>query len=416
MKINLSKKFLYLSLLIGITSLYAQNEDSLKQAQKVDTLANDIAKSTNLLLPSNPAFVLLNINPAQVSKPGFVKDIKTDLVLKDGNIPSNLAVEIKPIWIYFFEIERFPYSSLTRLSKILSTTSLSLGTTTNNNQREFAWSLKWNLYRKDPLEDSIYLSNLRNILNMDDNESNYRKKVLSINFSTRKKIKELNAHKDSVNHEIFSLVNGENKTQLNKNIDSLNNEIRETDEKIEMVNKQRNSSDVAYATYILKLQQETNKNLKKLVDDYEKENWNHGALDIGIGQIFNYDSPNIDSLNFQSKGFGVWINASYSFGIKNVLASSLLKFININGKVNQFYGGNITCGSSTFTGFVEAYYEDNNSDKTFNIGYGGDYRIDNNKSIEFGIQTKYDTKFTFKNLIPKIKINWDFGTNPINVN
>src|SRR5579872_6162520 len=56
----------------------------------------------DLSIPSTPAFTLLDENPSKINKVGFMRDFKIDWVLKDGKVPSNMAIELAPLWLLYF--------------------------------------------------------------------------------------------------------------------------------------------------------------------------------------------------------------------------------------------------------------------------------------------------------------------------
>jgi len=143
--------------------------------------------------------------------------------------------------------------------------------------------------------------------------------------------------------------------------------------------------------------------------------------------VYNYDSHALDSLNLQNKGFGIWINGSIGFNPLNLfrnaenkirdsknkaILSAMIKNINIESSNIQFYGLNLRYGSNQTNFFVESAYENIDGEERYIIAYGGEYRIDLKKTIEFSLRTDYNNEFTLKQLIPSIKLNMALSKDP----
>lgn len=353
-----------------------------------------IVTATDLSIPSSPAFMLLDVNPANVARPGFTKDFKLDLLVKDRNLLSDLAIEAKPVWILLYSDVDLPsYQRKGGLERALSTLSVSVGTAEKNDQRRFAWSGKISIIRKDPLLDQSYISSVGKVLNIPANERDLR-------FGLMKTISGIKRDKRKVLNEIEGLKK-----------DSSTNAARleELEERLDSLQSRITSEEQGLERQIGELQSSKSEELKNLVRAYLDNHWNSDALDIGFGELYNYESPSIDSLKLTDQGFGVWLSFGTGFGTKNWLLCGLLKGVEINDQLTQFFGVNLRYGGSTINFFAEVIYEKSNQTKKYTIAYGGEYRLDAKRSIEFGLRTGVDTDFNLRSLTPSVKLNWNFG-------
>lgn len=329
-----------------------------------------VISATNLSISSSPVFTLLGVNPSQVTKPGFSRDFKLDLIVRDNKLVSDIAIEAQPIWIFFHEnTSASDYrNKIGYLGRTLSTLNISLGTAKRDSIRSLAYSLKITLYRqKDPMADTSYTNKISPVF------TNKEKKLL--------------IQKTNIEVKISLPQFSDEQKQ-----DSLKIELNELEQKLQM------------------LDEEQKKSLKEIHDNYLKENWNSSMVDLGFGRIHNYVSPSLDSLKFEDRGFGFWLNGSVGVG-KNILISGLIKIINLKENNEEFYGANLRFGNSTTNFFVEYIREIVDSEKKNTISYGGEYRIDSKKSIEFGLRTEYNNDFDLKSLIPQVKVNWNLAKN-----
>jgi hypothetical protein len=171
-------------------------------------------------------------------------------------------------------------------------------------------------------------------------------------------------------------------------------------------------------------EQAKTKNYKKINEEYLREHFGDPVLQIGVGQLFNYDNPSLDSLKFRSSGFGLWLQGSWGFDLfdlfkKNnkskdhmVILSGLGRYTKIEDFGNQFYGLNIKYGDAKANLFGELSYEKTGAIESYIVTYGGELRIDATKSIMFGLKNRYTDNFSTNSLTPAIKINWILAGNP----
>jgi hypothetical protein len=360
--------------------------------------STQVVTATDLTIPSSPAFVLLDVNPANVTRPGFTKDFKLDLLVKDGNILSNLAIEAKPIWILLYSDVDLPaYQGRGDLERALSTLSVSVGTAEKNDQKKLAWSAKMTLLRKDPLLDQSYISSVGDVLNISKEEAQLRigmqVRISQIERERRKVIKEINA------------LSGDSSTNAAK--------LEELEARRDSLQSCKTSEERTFEKQVGELQSSKSERLKAVTRAYSQKHWNADAVDIGFGELYTYDSSTIDSLKLKNQGFGVWLSFGTGLGTRNWLLCGLLKGIEIDDRLSQLYGVNIRYGGSTIDFFAEFIYEKNDQIKKYTLAYGGEYRLDANRSIEFGLRTGLDKNVNLRSLTPVVKLNWNFGENPL---
>jgi len=375
------KKYLILFLLIQAISIsYSQ----------VDT---GLIKSTVFAIPESPAFVLLGTNPANVIKPGFTKDLKIDYILKEGKLVSDLAIDVKPFWMFAYnKYSLEEYRNLTYMARALGTLNISLGTAEKDKQKKFAWSATMILIRTDPVCDMVYDKEMNNLLDITSEDSDFR-------FAMMDKI-----------------------ARLEKRIDSLKNKPELVELKQELANQLKIYED-ALENHTQANQQTKIKKLKAINTKYLNDHFGDPVLQIGFGQLYNYDNPSLDSLKFKNSGFGLWFQGSWGFDIfdafvknKNtkehmVIISGMGRYTKIDGFNNQFYGLNLKYGDAKVNLFGEFCYEKAGTIESYIVTYGGELRIDETKSIMFGLKNRYTDNFSTTNLIPAIKINWILAGN-----
>lgn len=354
----------------------------------------NIIKSTVFAIPESPAFVLLGTNPANVIKPGFTKDLKIDYILKEGKLVSDLAIDVKPLWMFAYNNYSLEeYRNLTYLARTLGTLNISLGTAEKDKQKKFAWSATMVLIRTDPMCDNKYDKDLNNLLDITVEEASFRLSMM-----------------DKI-------------ARLEKRIDSLKNKPELIELKVELESKLKNYKDVS-ENYIQTIQEAKTKKYKDVNSKYLSEHFGDPVLQIGVGQLFNYDNPAIDSLKFSNSGFGLWMQGSWGFDLFDlfikynnskdhmVILSGLGRYTKIDDFGNQFYGLNIKYGDSKANLFGEIDYEKTGTVESYILTYGGELRIDATKSIMFGLKNRYTDNFSTNSLIPAIKINWILAGNP----
>lgn len=324
----------------------------------------DIPSPTSFSIPSSPAFDLLGVSPSKVNKPGFLKDFKIDWLINKNSLAPDIAIDVQPVWLIFFKkIDRNSYLNTGYALKQLSTLSLSVANTKKDSINSIAFSVKVNLYREyDPIADYELIKKL----NPDDDI----------------KTKDILKLKTEIEAQ---LLFGSSDIQK----DSLEKELKKYEEMLKY------------------LDDEAKAEAKKYSETLEKKNWNKASIDIGYGRIENYLSGNLDSLNFFNGGNGLWISGAFGVG-EEILLSGMGKYIRMNSIDSYFAGANFRYGSSDFNFFIEYVYESQNKVNSSIISYGGDYRLNKNLLIQFGLSTTYSKDLILKNLKPIINASWVF--------
>ncbi|MBL0065000.1 MAG: hypothetical protein IPP38_08230 [Bacteroidetes bacterium] len=343
--------------LINLTSLsvYPQEESNSEAVDKS-------VKATNFTVPSSVAFNLLEITPSQVHRPGFSKDFKFDWLIKDNKVASNFAVEMQPLWLFFYE--NTDYNALSKqktLERALSSLSISIGTSSKENIRSLAWGAKFNLYSaKNPLYDTSYINKIGDFFTKSKLEDEYLAKQMECDNSNLDQSK-----KEACQKELEKL-----KIEYDKEIESHLNKI------------------------------------EKYKEQYEKTNWNTTIIDLGFGKIYNYLSESIDSLSFIDQGGGVWLSANFGLGKKGLI-NGMVKYSEISEINTTVIGANFRYGSLNTNFFIEGLYNSTSKEslKKISIAYGGDIKF-KAFALQFGLRTDYDNNFNFKNLIPVVNFNY----------
>jgi len=353
----------------------------------------EILKATVFTIPESPAFVLLGTNPSNVTKPGFTKDLKLDYILKEGKLVSDLALDVKPLWLFVYDkysIEE--YRELTPFAKALSTLNLSLGTAEKNGQKKFAWSMTMTIFRTDPICDTIYQNKLNNILGDTPEDINYEFSLSSKISKLSRRINQIKNNPDSIKIMLALVEERNNYQKLVDSYGKTNQDLKT--KRLEIENKK-----------------------------YMDEHLSDPVLQIGYGNVYNYDNPVFDSLKFKNTGWGLWCHGSIGFELFDVfyanntsrehtiLLSGLCKYMKINSLTSQFFGLNIRYGNSKTGIFGEISYEKIGDNESYILVYGGELRIDATKSILIGLKNAYTSDFNNTSLVPAIKLNWILAGN-----
>ncbi len=350
-------------------------------------------KATVFSIPESPAFVLLGTNPTNVIRPGFVKDLKLDYILKEGKLVSDLAIDAKPLWLLIYDKYSLEdYRSLTPFARTLSTLNLALGTAEKGGQKKFSWSMTMTILRKDPMCDTSYQNNLNKVLEITPADEDYLFSLSSKISKLNRRIEKIKNDPDSVKIMLDLLSERDNYQKLKDGYSKSNQDLKT--KKLEEVNMK-----------------------------YMNEHLGDPTFQIGYGNVYNYDNPVLDSLNFKNSGWGLWFQGSWGFELfdmffannkskeHTVLLSGMGRYLKISSLNSQFYGFNIRYGSAKTNLFGELSYEKTGDNESYTITYGGELRIDATKSILFGLKNLYTDKFNTKSLIPAIKLNWILAGN-----
>ncbi len=147
----------------------------------------------------------------------------------------------------------------------------------------------------------------------------------------------------------------------------------------------------------------------RVVADWRQRNWNATALDIGAGRLYEYTAESIEALDFRGAGWGAWVSAASGFGTDRFLLAGLGSIQDVAGETRTAIGGNVRYGGARFDAFIEYVFREQGAADLHDVAYGGALRLDESRSIEFGLRTSYDTDFDLRALVPVIKLDWLIG-------
>ena len=366
---------LALAFCLFISNIHAQSDFdsdrvSLVTPSIAQELEEEIVKATEFAIPPSPAFVMLDVTPSKIVKPGLPRAFKVDWSLKDYSIAPNLALEAQPIWLLLFNRRNIrAYQQASSLMRMLSTLTVSLGTVARNETTTWVgYGGKINLIRsEDPLFDKTLLDSLDVIYKTGKKERYEQINELKIQRST--------LPRDTAYQTAYN---------------DMSLQLEELQEELIVLEVSR----------------------KKAVDELRKEyinqNWNASYFDIAYGNRFTTHNI-LDSLSASSTRSSVWANGSYGLG-KNFLLSSMLQLTRDKEQdFNQFMiGANIRYGNGRYNFFVEAFTEKTIfSEETINdfyLAYGGEFYLNKNIILDYALRVRNVKELGFKDFIPVVNI------------
>lgn len=351
---------------------------------QTDTTVAAVAKATDLIIPSAPAFVLLGANPAKVAQPGFVEDFKLDLIVGDNGLAPDIALSVKPVWTFAYDDISLPeYRARPALERVLSTLGLSVGTAEEVDQRQLAWALKLTLFRRDPLLDPEYTNRVSTALNVSGRQQQIAEERFNASIAARREIAQIRA---------------------------LNISEPEKAELIQKVEARRDSIAGSLTERLESIENTLSDSVRAIVRAYTEQHWNAPAVDVALGQVYRYTGAALDSLQFLSKELGAWVTAASGFGTRSWLFTGMVRALDVGERQWQ-WGGNARYGGSRFNFFVEALAGFEGGQQR-EIAYGGEFRYAQDRKIEFGIRTEYGDDFALRRLVPVVKGDLTFGRLP----
>lgn len=358
-------------------------------SQATEDTLTDIIQATEFYIPTSGAFNLMGVNPTNVSRPGYAKDFRMDNFVKDGKLLDNIALDFQPFWLLLFKNKNYQdYLASDGFERFLGRMNWSAGTTLQNGVRQFAYSTKFTFQRIDPMMDTAYISSINSITEQfGENERNMELSTIAGSYD--EKISDI--------EEVFdTTVNDSVKALLKIRLRELRDTLISKSEDLDEFQRSR--------------EERVNNELKRLAKNYIDAHWADPVIDIGIGQVFNYGSPNIDSISFSTQGFGVWVNPAIGISRRRdaikFQITALGKWIQINKKDNIYAGVNLRGGSAKTNMFVEYLFEYNSTKRFHTFAFGLSYKVDNKKVIEIGLRRKLDQDFNLKSFYPTIIVNW----------
>ncbi len=339
-----------------------------------------IAKATEFTIPVSPAFDLLAVSPSQITRPSNIREFKVDWSFRSWRLKPNIAIQAQPIWeLAYNRPDLGKYRRASRLMKTLSTLDLSAGTIEDADQsRRASLAAKLNLFRQyDPLEVVTLYSDI---------DSSYRKRQ----DATLVQMAMVRLKRDATTDK-------QAMTRYDNSLDSLQR-IYDAEA---MAQKER---------------------IQAVAQQYILDHWNAAHLDIACGKLYSYENAALDSLNLRAAGAAVWVNGSLPIG-KRLMLNGTVKYMkqvaqdSFSTRINTTSGGiGMRYGSPKFTFFVEFVFSKFQSDKhisieempelnmaqlnNFSTSYGGDWRINRNVLLSYGVRLDHSDGYKVKNIIP----------------
>ncbi len=337
-------------------------------------------------IPSAPAFSILGVNPEFISKPSDVKSFKVDWRIKNYQIAPDLALEGQPLWWFYYRKKGIKdYAKSSYFSKVLSTTSLSLGTAKLDGINHMAYALKWNLYKEK-------------------NES-------LIDTLTKEYVQMAQDEIDALQFQIDSL-----RTLGNTNV-------------VDGVSTV--SQIISLKDSMITIERRLLKEYRIAASEMTYNKWNADFLELAAGRVYTYNNGGLDSLKFNRAGWGMWLTSGKTLG-KSGLLSFLLRYNRIAGNHDYYLGTGYRHGGDNYNFFTEFIYTrkgnskdngfaddeffeekysedldigwvefaDGEVEKTITISYGGEFKLRKNILLNFALKTRMDADFSFDKLIP----------------
>jgi len=339
---------------------------------------NSVVKATEFSIPTSPAFDLLAVNPSQISRPNNIRDFKVDWSFRSWRLKPNIAIQTQPVWeAVYNRPDLGRYRRASPLMRTISTLDVSAGTIEDDvTRRRASLAIKINLYRQhDPLKDMKLFVGI---------DSAYSRR-------SEAQQTELRRLKDLRRKEGISL---QEKSMLTVKLDSMRQVI----------------------DYDSRAQKER---IQAVASTYVKSYWNAAHLDVAWGKVLSYQNAALDSLSLQGKATALWLNGSAGIG-KKMLLTGVLKYVmqeNLDSTATQgniLIGGiGVRYGSPKFNFFTEFLYAKADAPfgldapglnliqvERFSVTYGGDWRINHNVMLSYGVRVDYAERLKFKNILP----------------
>lgn len=331
-------------------------------------------KPLEFSIPTSAAFDLLGVTPAQVVKPGNIRDFKVDWSFQSWRLKPNIAIQAQPIWELFYNrTNLLKYQSATKFAKMLSTLDISAGTIEDDLlNRKLAGAVKITLFRShDPLDEpALYRGPTEQFY---EQQTQFKAVITQLEDS----LKKLPASAEYLEARLLVL----------KDLEVIQTKI----------------------TNLEKFQKDR---ITQLTALYLKEHWNASFIDAAIGKSYLYKNEGLDSLHLTQDGLAAWVNGCVGIGRK-WLITGMVRYTGFNSPQTKlrheyFLGLSLRYGSPKFNFFTELLTRDATNPfhfKTVTVAYGGDWRFSRNVLLSYGVRTIYGQGFSFKSLIPVASIS-----------
>lgn len=366
-------------------------------------------------IPPSPLFDLMGTTPSMVAKSAALRDFKVDWSFRSWRLNPNLAIESQPIWEIFYNKKNLEkYRNASPVARLLSTTSLSLGTIVNDvNDRRVGGAVKINLYQeKDPLLEKEPFE------------------VIQQQFDD----------------EYALLV--ENERYLLKRLDSVT-----LPSEVAFLKQQLKENDVKLGSFYSR----RNDAIKQKSKEIMSYNWNASFVDLAWGKVKTFQTDSVNALKRlrlnRNTCNGVWLNFGLGVGkrgmitglMRNVFYEEQVNFILNDANTGEQTALNVVANNRIFTAginfryggpvynfFLEFIHESKSINSAsdiinekfmpvqgkqiiqssvqweelnpYNISFGGDWRVSRNVVLNFGMRLVMDGDFKTRQVIPNATI------------
>ncbi|MBP6686530.1 MAG: hypothetical protein KA160_01625 [Lacibacter sp.] len=366
-------------------------------------------------IPASPVFDVMGVTPSQINRTADIKDFKVDWSFKSWRLSPNLAIQSQPFWELFYNRKDLSkYQAASGFMRKLASVDLSVGSVQDeNNDRRIGFAVKTNIFRsRDPLMAKEMYTDI------------------SERFGTEKI--ELETKLKELKQQLDTTVNILAKPELR-------NQIKATEELLLTINTRRNA--------------EINERAKLFI----AEHWNATSLDAAFGRVYSYQTDSSGSLKSlrlnRSTAWAGWANFSIGMGkkwllsglvrnswyreelnfqVRNTTTGDELTQLAVADNTLLTAGLNLRYGGSYFTFFAEFLYEKKGLrtpvealSKVFEspdgfevvgnsvkwnivqpntIAIGGDWRMNRNVVLNYGMRGIFDKNWKFTGFIPVVSI------------
>ncbi|MCC6726308.1 MAG: hypothetical protein IT258_17505, partial [Saprospiraceae bacterium] len=182
-----------------------------------------------------------------------------------------------------------------------------------------------------------------------------------------------------------------------------------------------NSLDSLQTIYDLEVSMQKER-IQSVAQQYILDHWNAAHLDVAVGKLYSYENAALDSLKLRAGGSAIWVNGSLPIG-KRLMLNGTVKYMkqvaqdSFSTRINTTSGGvGMRYGSPKFTFFVEFVFSKFKSENNisfeempelnmaqlnnFSTSYGGDWRINRNVLLSYGVRLDHSDGYHVKNIIP----------------
>jgi len=390
-----------------------------------------------LAVPTTAALTLLGDGPAKVTRPAFSRNFNINVLLRERGMTPNFGVSFKPIhMIFLHDISETEYYGMRYPELTISTLDLSMAATQTDDVKRVSLTFSFTPYCTDPLKDPVY----QDMIDYVEDSSRIRVRAIQALEDSvhvlQKKIDDRNQGIRSTLDQIDEQIRMERvrwSELLESTSPRANEQMREIRANLDYWKAKRDSIQWGLGTEEEGMPLEWHvlvRSLKGLVDAryleekkrlereidsangvYLNEEWNTSTVDIGYGKVYEYYNPEFETTHHRREGHGFWLNWAWGPDIRfrhRVLISGIVRYTEYGREENWLAGVNVRVGGPRLNTFLEFTSRQTFSNFGKTISYGGEYRFDLHRSIEFSLNADFTSAYELHRLYPKMKFNWNF--------